>query len=229
MKNVNDEIQLKKSDILEIFHARHACREFDSARTIPEDDFLFLLEVARLSPSSFGLEPWKFLVCQKKEYREAILEAFWGGEKQFSTASHLVFALARKSHFMHFNSDYVLSGMRDIMQLPEDIRKYKAERYKIFQEKDFDLLSSDRAMLDWATRQLYLPLANMMTAATMIGIDTCPMEGYNRKEAEKLLAETLGMDTEKFGLAYGLAFGYRIKEPRKKTRRPISEIVEWFE
>lgn len=221
--------RLDKSSIIEIFHSRHACREFDTSKKILKEDFLFILEVARLSPSSFGLEPWKFLVCQNEDHRKAIVEAFWGGERQFLTSSHLIFALVRKSHFMHFDSDYVQKSMREIMKLPEDILNYKSDRYRIFQETDYDLLGSERALVDWATRQLYIPLANMMTAAQMIGIDTCPLEGYNRSRAEELLEERLGVDNEKFGLAYGLALGYRVKEPRSRMRHELNEIVEWFE
>ena len=63
---------------LEAFASRHACKEFDSDKTISKDDFDFILETARLSPSSFGLEPWKLLVIQNKAIREKLLSFTWG-------------------------------------------------------------------------------------------------------------------------------------------------------
>lgn len=119
--------------------------------------------------------------------------------------------------------------MKEVQQLPQDIIKIKSEFYKTFQESDFDLLSSERAMTDWATRQTYIPLANMMTAAAMIGIDSCPMEGLDREKMNLLLASELNIDTKKFSMAYALAFGYRKEEPQVKTRQNIENITSWFE
>jgi nitroreductase len=67
----------------------------------------------------------------------------------------------------------------------------------------------------------------MLTSAAMIGIDSCPIEGFNRKNTERILKEQFGIDTEKFGISYMAAFGYRLKEPRAKTRRPIGDVVIW--
>ncbi len=220
---------MNKNDILKAFMFRHACKEFDTAKKISKEDFQFILETARLSPSSFGFEPWHFLVIQKKVYRETFVQAAWGGQKQFPTASHLLFALVKKSYFMRYDSDYILNFMKKIQQLPQDIIEMKYEFYKSFQKSDFDLLDSERTMTDWATRQTYIPLANMMTAAAMIGIDSCPMEGFDRNKMDSLLASELNIDMEKFSMAYALAFGYRKVEPNVKTRQDIEAITSWFE
>lgn len=87
---------MDKNDILKAFMFRHACKEFDSAKKISREDFQFILETGRLSPSSFGLEPWHFLIIQKKELRETFAQVAWGGQKQFPTASHLLFTLVKK-------------------------------------------------------------------------------------------------------------------------------------
>ena len=220
---------MNKTDILDVFMSRHACKEFDAEKKISKEDFAFILETARLSPSSFGFEPWHFLVIQKKELREAFVKVSWGGGKQFPTASHLLFTLVKKSHFMRYNSEYIRNFMRDVQQLPADIIEKKTGVYKKFQEADFDLLGSERALTDWATRQTYIPLANMMTAAAMIGIDSCPIEGFDRKQMDSLLASELNIDTDKFSMAYALAFGYRKVEPKPKTRQNIEAITSWFE
>ena len=220
---------MQKQAIIDAFQFRHACKEFDSTQKISQEDFSFILETGRLSPSSFGFEPWHFLVIQKKELREAFVKAAWGGQKQFPTASHLVFVLAKKSHFMRHDSDYIQGFMTDVQQLPPEIVEMKKGFYKAFQETDFELLESERAMTDWATKQTYLPLANMMTSAAMIGIDSCPMEGFDRKAMDALIATELGVDMDHFTMGYAVAFGYRKETPNPKTRQAMEAVSTWYE
>jgi nitroreductase len=82
-------------------------------------------------------------------------------------------------------------------------------------------------MFDWASKQCYIPLANMMTSAAMIGIDSCPIEGFNQETSNKILKEDLGIDTSLYGISYMVAFGYRVNEPREKTRRNINDIITY--
>ena len=86
---------ISQQAILDAFNFRHACKTFDPARKIAEADFRFILETGRLSPSSFGYEPWRFLVIQDMALREKLLGVTWGGKGQFPTASHVVAILAR--------------------------------------------------------------------------------------------------------------------------------------
>lgn len=72
---------MDKKTVLDAFMFRHACKEFDPDAKIPEEDFLFILEAARLSPSSFGFEPWKFQVVQDMTLRGKLLPHTWGGRK----------------------------------------------------------------------------------------------------------------------------------------------------
>lgn len=75
---------IQKEEILNAFRFRHACKEFDSSKKISEDDFNFILETGRLSPSSFGFEPWKFLVLQNEAIREKLREVTWGAQDRKS-------------------------------------------------------------------------------------------------------------------------------------------------
>jgi nitroreductase len=79
-------MSLNKQEIIEAYWFRHACKEFDSAQKISAEDFDFILETGRLSPSSFGLEPWKFLVVQNLELREKLREHAWGGQKTITVS-----------------------------------------------------------------------------------------------------------------------------------------------
>jgi len=217
-----------KNEILNAYNFRHACKEFDASKKISEEDFNFILETGRLSPSSFGFEPWKFLVIQNESLREKIKIASWGAHTKLPEASHFVVILARTIEDMHYNSDYITHIMKDIHNIPEDAINMRQKAYKNFLKNDFRLLESDRAIFDWASKQTYIALGNMMTAAAQIGIDSCPIEGFDKESLEQLFEKEGILDRKKFGVSVMVAFGYRVKEPRPKTRQPISDIVEWI-
>jgi nitroreductase len=213
--------------ILDAYHFRHACKVFDPEKKIPDDQFATLLETGRLSPSSFGFEPWKFLVVQDPLLREKLLPVTWGAQKMLPTASHYLIILARKRPDMIWSSDYITHMMRDIHHLPDAMAEARREKYRKFQEEDFRLLESDRALFDWACKQCYIALGNMMTTAAMLGIDSCAVEGFRADALERIMAETFRVNTERFGVAVMAAFGYRIQNPKPKTRQPMKDIVEW--
>ena len=219
---------IPRDDILKTFYFRHACKEFDADRKITDSDFDTILETGRLSPSSFGFEPWFFLIVQNQTLREELRKFTWGGQKQIPTASHLLVILARKSHFMRYDSEYISALMRDIQKLPDAVISKKTEVYKKFQEQDFKLLESDRALFDWACKQTYIALGNMMTSAAMLGIDSCPIEGFEQDKIEEVLANHFTIDTSRFGISCMVTFGFRIKEGRKKTRQPVDDITQWY-
>jgi len=213
-----------KQQFMDAMMFRHACKIFDDTKKISDEDFSFLLEVVRVSPSSFGFEPWKLLVLQNPDVREKLLPAVWGAQRQLPTCSHYVVFLARKDKFMRAGSDYIEYMMHEIQQLPEDIIEGKRKKYQTFQESDFEILD-ERAMFDWACRQCYIALGNMMTAAAAIGIDSCPVEGFAAAPVQDILVQEGLLDAEDFGVAVMCAFGYRVRDPREKTRKAMEDIV----
>lgn len=217
---------MKKEDIIEAFQRRHACKEFDRTKKISDDDFEVILEAARLSPSSFGFEPWHFVVVQDPTLREALKEGAWGATLKLDTASHFVLGLTLKAPYTRYNSPYINDFMSRVQQLPAEVIEAKGGFYRNFQTTDFKL-ESDSKLFDWASKQAYIPLGNMMTVAALLGIDSCPIEGFDKLVSETILHDKLGIDTRKYGLSYMVAFGYRVKEPHAKTRRCVDEVVSW--
>ncbi|MCH9813279.1 MAG: NAD(P)H-dependent oxidoreductase [Epsilonproteobacteria bacterium] len=207
---------------------RHATKEFDVTKKISDEAFKEILEMGRLSPSSFGFEPWKFLVIQNQTLREKLKAFSWGAQGQLPTASHFVIILSRKKKDMLYGSNYVQHMLQDIKQLPEDVIALYNDFYEKFQKEDFNLLESDRALFDWATKQTYIALANMMTGAAYMGIDSCPMEGFDTQSLETFLKDELNIDTDAFGASVMVAFGYRKEEPREKTRQVSEDIITWY-
>lgn len=215
-------------DVIDVFHYRHATKEFDTNRKLSGVDMDFILRVANLSPSSFGFEPWHFVVVQDPELREALRPIVTGAPLRLNTASHFVLGLSMKSSMTRWDSDYIMHMLKEVKQFPEPSIKRYLGLYKEFQEHDF-ALDTDRKMFDWASKQSYIALGNMLTAAAMIGIDSCPIEGFIQEEAEVLLREKLGVDTEKYGLSYMVAFGYRKSSPKHaKSRRDIGDMITWI-
>ncbi len=219
----------KKEEILKAHRFRFACKEFDKNKKVSEDDLKFILEVGRLSPSSFGFEPWKCLVIENENLRQKILPVAWGVQRQMPTLSHLVIILARKKKDMIFSSDYIKYMVEDVHNIPGDLAEARIERYRNFQKEDFKLLEEDRNIFDWAVMQTYIALGNMMTAAAEIGIDSCPIEGFHREKLEILLEKEEIIDREQFGVSSMVVFGYRKEDPKRpKTRKSMEEVVEWI-
>jgi nitroreductase len=216
---------IDKQDILQAFNFRHACKTFDPARKIPEEDFRLILETGRLSPSSFGFEPWRFVVVQDMALREKLRAVSWGAQGQFPTASHVIAILARKED-MRPGSDYTEAFMRDVQKMSDEAIARRHKFYPQFHAIDFRL-QEPRALFDWSCRQAYIALANMMTAAAMIGIDSCPIEGFNQENAEAVLAEAGLLEDGRFGLAVMVAFGYRVNPQPAKTRQAMEQVVRW--
>ena len=216
---------IDKQDILQAFNFRHACKTFDPARKIADADFRLILETGRLSPSSFGYEPWRFLVVQDMALRDKLREVSWGAKGQLPTASHVIAILARKED-MRPGSDYTEHMMRDVHRMSEEGIARRHTFYPQFIESDFHL-QDPRALFDWSCRQAYIALANMMTAAALIGIDSCPIEGFNQADAEAVLAESGLLEGGRFGLAVMVAFGYRVNPQPVKTRQTTEQVVRW--
>jgi nitroreductase len=214
--------------IIEAYHFRHACKVFDGDRKIPDEEFQTILETGRLSPSSFGFEPWKFLVVQDRQLREKLKSVTWGAQGTLPTASHFVIILARKQPTLLSGSDYITHMMYDIHKIPETQAEQRRAKYRTFQEDDFRLLESERATFDWACKQGYIVLGNMMTTAAMLGIDSCAIEGFRAEALERIMAEEFNIDISVFGVAVMAAFGYRVDAPKSKTRQSLEEIVQWY-
>ncbi len=181
-----------------------------------------------MSPSSFGFEPWRFLIVQNSKLRKKLKSVTWGAQNTLPTASHFVVILARKISEMRYDSPHIEHMMHDIHHLPPEAIKKRRQFYKNFQKNDFNLLKSERATFDWATKQTYIALANMITSAAMIGIDSCPVEGFEAKKVSKILKKDFEIDTNVFGAACMVAFGYRVDKQKVKTRQKIEDITQWY-
>lgn len=218
----------QKQLLLEAYHFRHAVRQFDPEKKISTDDFNTILETGRLSPSSLGLEPWKFLIIQNKDLRNELKPYSWGAVKQLDSASHFVLILARKD--VQPKNPYVSYMLENIQKMTPEMSQQKQEAMAKFQNDSNHLYQNERTLLDWAGKQTYIPLGNMMTTAAILGIDSCPMEGFSYSEVAQLLSDKGYFDLNTYYPSVMVAFGYRQEAPkREKTRRSAEDVVQWIE
>ncbi|HAR5891924.1 TPA: NAD(P)H-dependent oxidoreductase [Staphylococcus pseudintermedius] len=216
----------KRQMLLDTFNYRFATKRFDASRKIDDADFDTILETGRLSPSSLGLEPWKFLVIQDPEMREALKSISWGAQGQLDTASHFVLILARKN--VRPENEYFQKLLRDVKQLDTDMIEQMSEKTSAFQNDNLHLYESERALWDWASKQTYIVLGNMMTSAAFLGIDSCPIEVFQYDEVSRILTEKGYFDDAEYAPSVMVAFGYREEDPKRaKTRRSKEEVIDW--
>ena len=211
---------------LDIFRRRVSTRYYDPARKISAEDFAAILDFGRLSPSSVGSEPWKFLVIQNQGLREKIKPVAWGMQSSITEASHLVILLAKKH--ARYDTPFFSELMERRGFTPEQ-RAAALERYRSFQTHDIAIADDERALFDWASKQSYIALANMLTGAAMLGIDSCPIEGMDYAAVEHILAQAGLLDPAEYGVSVAATFGYRARDIQPKPRRDAAETVVWAE
>ncbi len=145
---------------------------------------------------------------------------------QLDDCSHLVIILAKK------NARYDTPFFRDVAVrrgLQGEQLEKALEKYKGLQEVEMKTAESERALFDWTSKQTYIALANMLTGAAAIGVDSCPIEGFNYDKMNEVLAAEGLFDPSEWGVSVAATFGYRTRDITKKSRRPIEEIVTWVE
>ena len=200
---------------LEAMRFRHACKLFDETRKIPDETFRQILEAGRLSPSSMGMEPWRFIVVTDPELKAKLRPACWN-QPQITTCSHLV-AVTALTETLLPDSGYP-QKMLARRGMPEEMLAGYIEKYGNFARR----FAAEGKLAAWSVRQCYLAAANMMTGAAFAGVDSCPIEGM---ESEKV-AQILELEAER-EVPLLLAFGYRVNPPQEKKRLTLDEVVEF--
>lgn len=202
----------------EAMEFRHACKVFETSKKISDKELKFILEAGRKSPSSFGMEAWKFLVITNEELKAKLRPACWN-QVQVTSCSHLVVILAG------IDSVKVESGLPEKRFARREMTQEQLDFYlALYADHLKETLSSDENIYAWTSKQSYIAAANMMTAAATLEIDSCPIEGFDKGVVE----EILGLDTTKYQLSMVLPFGYRVDEQSSQLRLPYEEVVEFI-
>jgi len=199
---------------------RYATKRFDPDRTIPPEIWSTLEQTLVLTPSSYGLQPWKFLIVTDADLKENLVAASYH-QRQVADCSHLVVMAARRC-VSEADVDRLIATICEMRGIPPE----KLEGYR--QMMLGDIVHGDRSKdaVGWAKLQCYIALGNFMTAAALLGVDTCPMEGFNAGQFD----EALGLTERDLTTAVLCPAGYRSPEDRHgvaaKVRYPASELIE---
>lgn len=203
--------------MIESLEWRYACKAFDASKKISEDKFNTLLEALRLTASSYGLQPWKFIVVENKTLRSELVPQSWN-QKQVEDASHLIVFAAPKKVDEEFIDKYVESIAKTRGQDVSEIEGFKKMMMNIVNW-------SPEAQFQWAKNQSYIALGNLMTVCADLRIDSCPMEGFKPAEYDRILG------LEKLGLTSVVVcpVGYRSTTDSytnlTKVRHSLEELV----
>jgi nitroreductase len=210
----------KTTELIHALQWRYATKAFDSARKIPEDLWHILEKSLVLTPTSYGLQPYKFLVVQTPATRQALLPQSWN-QRQVVDCSHFVVFLAR-TEMTEADVDKFMKRTIEVRKLPPDA--LTAFRNVIVS----DVVKGARGRIahEWATRQAYIALGNLMTCAAIVEVDACPMEGIVHAEYDKVLKlEGTGYKT-----AVACALGYRAATDKyataPKVRYELGQLVQ---
>ena len=192
---------------------RHACKRFDPKHKIPEEDLRFILEAGRLAPSSFGMEPWRFIVIRDQELKEKLRPVCWG-QAQITDCSDLVVITGRIAAVA--DPDYYTAMFRR-RGLPEEMTHAYIERYETY-------IGKLHSLSGWVAKQCYIAADHMMVYASLIGVDSCPIEGFEPRKVDKIL----GLDRKEERSILLLPLGYRLQEPSEKKRRLFGDVVTFL-
>jgi nitroreductase len=199
LQRTTDMNAINSKQLLERLNWRYATKQFDPNRKIPGPDWATLEEALRLTPSSGGLQPWKFVVVTDPAMRAKLLPASYG-QPQITAASHLV-VFASKKNFGEADVDSFINHTAAA-------RGVSAESLAPFRNMLVGgiVQSQDENGRDaWARNQVYIALGNLLTSAALIGIDACPMEGFDRAQYDQIL----GLNSDGYATAVIATLGYR--------------------
>src|SRR3989338_95972 len=218
IKQVLFQMIMTAKPILSALQWRYATKKFDPTKEVSEEDLQELLEALHLSASSYGLQPWKFIVVTDATLRNELRQHAWN-QPQVTDASHLLVLCARTD----INEEYVTK----YVQFIAETRNIPVDTLKGYQDAMLGFVAhkDKAALVAWAKLQVYLALGTLLSAAAQKNIDSCPMEGFDAPAFARIL------ELEKKGLTTAVLcpVGYRADDDSyataKKVRFPIRDVV----
>ena len=207
--------------ILSALNWRYATKKYDPTKKISASDWNVLAESLRLAPSSYGLQPWKFLVIENPKVRAELRPHSWG-QSAIEEASHLVvFTTLKKMTGQHI--------AKHVEQIAEtrgvDVKSLEGFQtfmnQKILQEKPLETHQG------WNQRQAYIAMGFLLETAALLKIDATPIEGITPEEYDKILK----LDQTEYATVAVVALGYRAADDayqsNKKSRFPLNQVIEY--
>lgn len=196
---------------------RYATKVFDNRKKVPEEKLELLLQSLRLSPSSIGLQPWKFVIIHKKTMRKELYRLSMQ-QTQMMDASHLILLCSLKN----INVTYV-NHLIELEKKQNDGESH-LEAFKPYIMSFIESKPPDQ-IREWMAQQVYIALGFLLETCAMLHIDACPMEAFDHQKANRLLQlSSYGVESR-----VAVAIGYRSEKDAyskiKKLRWPKDEVI----
>ena len=207
---------------IEKLNWRYATKDFDTVKKLNEEQLKTLAESLRLAASSFGLQPWKFLIISNQEMRRKLLPHSWNQKQVVECSHHIVFCTIN-----NFGANDIERFIQDTVetrsQNAEDLEGYKKMMQGFLSNK------TSEEVLVWAKNQVYLALGSFLVTCAELGIDACPMEGFVHEEYDK----ALGLKEKGLVSVVACPVGIRSSEDKyaqlPKVRYPLEQVVEFID
>ncbi len=204
-------------DLIKQLDWRYATKVFDTNKKVSEKDFETILKAGNLAPSSFGLEPWKFIVVENSEIRNKLKEKAWG-QSQITDSSHLIVLAVKKTMTTADVDAFIERTAKTRGLTVADLAGYAN------MIKGSVTSQSPEQILAWNSKQVYIALGFMLETAAQLKIDACPMEGFDKAGFDEIL-KLNGTD---YGSVAVCAIGYRGDDKYAsvpKVRKSLNEVV----
>ena len=205
--------------IIEALNWRYATKEFDPSKKISQSDLDTINEALRLTASSFGVQPWKFLIISDQKVKDSLLEHSWGQKQVVDCSHHIV--MCTPTDYTNENVDsFIKSTAEARSQSTSDLDGYSNVvknflSYKTLEQKQ-----------QWMKDQVYIALGNLLTTCAILKIDACPMEGIIKEKYD----EILGLKEKGLTTIVACPIGYRSDSDKyasaAKVRFPLDKIIE---
>ena len=194
---------MNPTELLQSLNWRYATKVFDADKTIDPETWDAIEQSLVLTPSSFGLQPWKFISITDPEVKQSLLAHSWN-QTQVVDCSHMV-VLCAKAKVNEADIDAWLERITKVRNVDkESLSGYAGMMNGFLSSKD------DRGLLSWAQHQAYIALGQLMSTAAVLDIDACPLEGIIPAEYDKIL----NLEDSGYVTTVGCALGYRSNDDK---------------
>ncbi|WP_298506270.1 NAD(P)H-dependent oxidoreductase [uncultured Maribacter sp.] len=203
------------NDYINNLQWRYATKKFDSSKKLTEEQLNFILDAVQLSASSYGLQPYHVFVISDREIREKLKAASWG-QVQITESSHLI-VFANQTTFKDNLIDDYLTNVISTRNLPEN----SLQEYGDFMKSKLTPLTDEIKNI-WTSKQTYLALGNLLSAAASIQVDACPMEGFDAEEYNNIL----GLSDKNLNASVIATIGFRSENDETQHYKKVRKSKE---
>lgn len=205
-------------EIIKQLKWRYATKKFDNDKLVSNAKIKKLSQAFNLTATSFGLQPLKLIIANNKQLQQELVKHSMNQE-QVAQASHiLIFCIETDIDTSYVEAYF--KRIKSIRNTPDEILK----PFKDYLIEDFEK-QTQKEIEDWATKQAYLAMGNLLTVCAIEEIDSCPMEGFDPEQYDEIFK----LKEKGLKSVLVMPIGYRAEDDMfadfKKVRKDLKDSV----